>query len=119
MALEKPSDVERAQWYFQRFVQHLPTMGEIVLMDRSWYNRAGVERVMSFCTDEEYREFLRQVPEFERNLGRSGIHLVKFWFSVIRDEQQRVHPLTTPATELCEAEGTDRYFREISGHGAE
>ncbi len=99
VALEKPSEVERGQWYFQRYVQHLPTMGEIVLMDRSWYNRAGVERVMGFCSDEEYREFLRQVPEFERNLVRSGIHLVKFWFSVSRDEQQRrfkerrVHPL--------------------------
>lgn len=99
VALEKPSDVERGQWYFQRYVQHLPTMGEIVLMDRSWYNRAGVERVMGFCSDEEYREFLRQVPEFERNLVRSGIHLVKFWFSVSREEQQRrfkerrVHPL--------------------------
>lgn len=99
VALEKPSEVERGQWYFQRYIQHLPTMGEIVLFDRSWYNRAGVERVMGFCSDEEYREFLRQVPEFERNLVRSGIHLVKFWFSVSRDEQQRrfkerkVHPL--------------------------
>ncbi len=99
VALEKPSEVERGQWYFQRYVQHLPTMGEIVLMDRSWYNRAGVERVMGFCSDEEYREFLRQVPEFERNLVRSGIHLVKFWFSVSREEQQRrfkerrIHPL--------------------------
>ena len=99
VALEKPSEVERGQWYFQRYVQHLPTMGEIVLMDRSWYNRAGVERVMGFCSEEEYREFLRQVPEFERNIVRSGIHLVKFWFSVSRDEQQRrfkerrVHPL--------------------------
>jgi len=99
VALEKPSEVERGQWYFQRYVQHLPTMGEIVMMDRSWYNRAGVERVMGFCSVEEYREFLRQVPEFERNLVRSGIHLVKFWFSVSREEQQRrfkerrVHPL--------------------------
>jgi polyphosphate kinase 2 len=99
VALEKPSEVERGQWYFQRYVQHLPTMGEIVLFDRSWYNRAGVERVMGFCSEEEYREFLRQVPEFERNLVRSGVHLVKFWFSVSRDEQSRrfkerkVHPL--------------------------
>ncbi len=99
VALEKPSEVERGQWYFQRYVQHLPTMGEIVLFDRSWYNRAGVERVMGFCSDEEYREFLRQVPEFERNLVRSGVHLVKFWFSVSREEQarrfkeRRVHPL--------------------------
>lgn len=89
VALEKPSDVERGQWYFQRYVQHLPTAGEIVMFDRSWYNRAGVERVMSFCSQAEYDEFLRQVPEFERNLVRSGVHLIKFWFSVSRDEQQR------------------------------
>jgi polyphosphate kinase 2 len=99
IALEKPSEVERGQWYFQRYVQHLPTAGEIVLCDRSWYNRAGVERVMGFCTPSEYEEFLRQAPEFERNLVRSGIHLIKFWFSVSRDEQRRrfkerqVHPL--------------------------
>ena len=99
VALEKPSEVERGQWYFQRYVEHLPTRGEIVLFDRSWYNRAGVERVMGFCTDDEYREFLRQAPEFERNLVRSGIHLIKFWFSVSREEQRRrfkerkVHPL--------------------------
>lgn len=89
VALEKPSEVERGQWYFQRYVQHLPTAGEIVLFDRSWYNRAGVERVMGFCGQNEYDEFLRQVPEFERNLARSGIHLIKFWFSVSRDEQRR------------------------------
>ncbi|CCE07527.1 conserved hypothetical protein [Bradyrhizobium sp. STM 3843] len=89
VALEKPSDVERGQWYFQRYVQHLPTAGEIVLFDRSWYNRAGVERVMGFCSPSEYEEFLRQVPEFERNLVRSGMHLIKFWFSVSRDEQRR------------------------------
>ena len=89
VALEKPSDVERGQWYFQRYVQHLPTAGEIVLFDRSWYNRAGVERVMSFCSPSEYEEFLRQVPEFERNLVRSGLHLIKFWFSVSREEQRR------------------------------
>ncbi|MFV0245066.1 MAG: polyphosphate kinase 2 [Qingshengfaniella sp.] len=99
VALEKPSDVERGQWYFQRYVEHLPTTGEIVMFDRSWYNRAGVERVMGFCTDEEYQEFLRQAPEFERNLVRSGIHLIKFWFSVSQEEQRRrfrerkVHPL--------------------------
>ncbi|MEZ5823111.1 MAG: polyphosphate kinase 2 [Bradyrhizobium sp.] len=99
VALEKPSEVERGQWYFQRYVEHLPTAGEIVLFDRSWYNRAGVERVMSFCTQEEYDEFLRQVPEFERNLVRSGIHLIKLWFSVSRAEQRRrfkereAHPL--------------------------
>ncbi|MGE0072511.1 MAG: polyphosphate kinase 2, partial [Thiomonas sp.] len=99
VALEKPSEIERGQWYFQRYVQHLPTAGEIVLFDRSWYNRAGVERVMGFCTPAEYNEFLRQAPEFERNLVRSGIHLIKFWFSVSREEQRRrfkerqVHPL--------------------------
>ena len=99
VALEKPSDVERGQWYFQRYVQHLPTAGEIVLFDRSWYNRAGVERVMGFCTDEEYQEFMRQVPQFERQLVRSGVHLIKFWFSVSRQEQRRrfkereAHPL--------------------------
>jgi len=89
VALEKPTDVERGQWYFQRYVQHLPTAGEIVLFDRSWYNRAGVERVMGFCTDDEHAEFLRQAPEFERNLVRSGVHLIKFWFSVSQDEQRR------------------------------
>jgi polyphosphate kinase 2 len=99
VALEKPSEVERGQWYFQRYVQHLPTAGEIVLFDRSWYNRAGVERVMGFCTDAEYQEFMRQAPQFERQLVRSGVHLVKFWFSVSRDEQRRrfkereLHPL--------------------------
>jgi polyphosphate kinase 2 len=89
VALEKPSEVERGQWYFQRYVQHLPTAGEIVLFDRSWYNRAGVERVMGFCREDEYHEFMRQAPEFERNLVRSGVHLIKFWFSVSRDEQRR------------------------------
>ena len=99
VALDKPSEVERGQWYFQRYVRHLPTAGEIVLFDRSWYNRAGVERVMGFCSQDEYDEFLRQAPEFERNLVRSGIHLIKFWFSVSREEQRRrfserkVHPL--------------------------
>ena len=89
VALEKPGDVERGQWYFQRYIQHLPTAGEIVLFDRSWYNRAGVERVMGFCSQADYEEFLRQAPEFERHLVRSGIHLIKFWFSVSRDEQRR------------------------------
>ena len=89
VALEKPSEVERGQWYFQRYIQHLPTAGEIVLFDRSWYNRAGVERVMGFCTPAEYEEFLRQAPEFERQLVRSGVHLFKFWFSVSRAEQRR------------------------------
>jgi polyphosphate kinase len=89
VALAKPSEIEQGQWYFQRYVQHLPTKGEIVLFDRSWYNRAGVERVMGFCTDSEYDEFMRQAPEFERQLVRSGVHLVKLWFSVSREEQQR------------------------------
>jgi polyphosphate kinase 2 len=99
VALEKPTESERGQWYFQRFVQHLPTRGEIVLFDRSWYNRAGVERVMGFCSDAEYDEFVRQAPEFERQIVRSGVHLVKFWFSVSRKEQRRrfrereAHPL--------------------------
>ncbi len=99
VALEKPSEVERGQWYFQRYIQHLPTAGEIVMFDRSWYNRAGVERVMGFCDQDEYAEFMRQCPEFERNLARSGIHLIKFWFSVSRAEQRRrfkereTHPL--------------------------
>lgn len=89
VALEKPTNTERGQWYFQRYVAHLPTVGEIVLFDRSWYNRAGVERVMGFCTDDEYHEFMRQAPEFERHLVRSGVRLVKFWFSVTREEQLR------------------------------
>ena len=89
VALTKPTEREAHQWYFQRYVQHLPTAGEIVLFDRSWYNRAGVERVMGFCTDDEYAEFMRQCPEFERNLVRSGIHVIKFWFSVSRKEQRR------------------------------
>lgn len=89
VALEKPTETERGQWYFQRYIQHLPTAGEIVLFDRSWYNRAGVERVMGFCSQAEYDDFMRQVPEFERNLVRSGIHVFKFWFSVSRKEQRR------------------------------
>ncbi|NOT68729.1 MAG: polyphosphate kinase 2 [Methylophilaceae bacterium] len=99
VALEKPSEVERGQWYFQRYVSQLPTAGEIVLFDRSWYNRAGVERVMGFCSNDEYLEFMRQAPDFERHLSRSGIHLIKFWFSVSSEEQRRrfkereVHPL--------------------------
>lgn len=99
VALEKPSEVERGQWYFQRYIEHLPTAGEIVLFDRSWYNRAGVEKVMDFCSNDEYNEFMRQTPEFERTLTRSGIHVIKFWFSVSRAEQRRrfkereTHPL--------------------------
>ncbi|KIC25670.1 MULTISPECIES: polyphosphate kinase 2 [unclassified Leisingera] len=89
VALNKPSDEERGQWYFQRYVRHLPTSGEIVFYDRSWYNRAGVERVMSFCEPNEYLEFMRQAPEFERMLARSGIRLYKYWFSVTQAEQKR------------------------------
>ena len=88
VALNKPTDEERGQWFFQRYVKHLPTNGEIVLYDRSWYNRAGVERVMGFCTPNEYLEFMRQTPDFERMLVRSGIRLFKYWFSVTRDEQR-------------------------------
>jgi polyphosphate kinase 2 len=89
VALAKPSDVERTQWYFQRYVAHLPSAGEVVLFDRSWYNRAGVEYVMGFCTPREYAEFLRSCPEFERMLLRSGIRLLKYWFSVSDEEQER------------------------------
>jgi polyphosphate kinase 2 len=87
VALPAPNDRERTQWYFQRYAAHLPAAGEIVLFDRSWYNRAGVERVMGFCTDEEYEEFFRSVPEFERMLQRSGIRLLKYWFSITDEEQ--------------------------------
>lgn len=99
VALEKPTETELGQWYFQRYVSHLPTRGEIVMFDRSWYNRAGVERVMGFCSDAEYAEFMRQAPEFERHLVHSGVHLIKFWFSVSKQEQLRrfkereAHPL--------------------------
>jgi polyphosphate kinase 2 len=89
VALVKPSDTERGQWYFQRYVQRLPTSGEIVFFDRSWYNRAGVEHVMGFCSPHDYLEFMRQAPEFERMMVRSGIRLFKFWFSVSRAEQLR------------------------------
>jgi polyphosphate kinase 2 len=88
VALEKPTERERTQWYFQRYVTHLPSAGEIAMFDRSWYNRAGVERVMGFCTPEEYLEFMREVPEFERMLVHSGLALTKFWFSVARSEQR-------------------------------
>ena len=87
VALPAPNDRERTQWYFQRYVPHLPAGGEIVLFDRSWYNRAGVEKVMGFCTDEEYEEFFRTVPEFEKMLVRSGIQLIKYWFSISDQEQ--------------------------------
>jgi polyphosphate kinase 2 len=120
VALDKPSAAERGQWYFQRYVEHLPTRGEIVMFDRSWYNRAGVERVMNFCTDEEYLEFMRQAPEFERNLVRSGLHLIKFWFSVTRKEQRRrfkerrSHPLKQwklSPVDLASLDKWDEYTR--------
>jgi polyphosphate kinase len=88
VALPAPNDRERTQWYFQRYATHLPAGGEIVLFDRSWYNRAGVERVMGFCTDEQYEEFFRSVPEFEKMLVRSGIQVIKYWFSITDEEQQ-------------------------------
>ena len=89
VALDKPTEREAEQWYFQRYVAHLPSGGEMVMFDRSWYNRAGVERVMGYCTEEEYQEFLRSCPEFERMLVRSGIKLIKYWFSVSDQEQER------------------------------
>lgn len=89
VALGTPSDREKTQWYFQRYVEHLPSAGEIVIFDRSWYNRAGIEKVMGFCTEEEHAEFLRSCPEFERLLVRSGIILLKYWFSVSDQEQER------------------------------
>jgi len=89
VALEKPNEMERGQWYFQRYIQHMPTDGEIVFFDRSWYNRAGVERVMGFCAPNEYLEFMRQAPELERMLVRSDVHLFKYWFSVTRNEQRK------------------------------
>src|SRR5271163_875356 len=88
VALEKPTETEQTQWYFQRYIAHLPAAGEMVLFDRSWYNRAGVERVMGFCTDAEYEEFFRSVPEFEKMLIRSGIQLIKYWFSIPDEEQE-------------------------------
>src|SRR5215831_6420352 len=89
VALPAPTERERTQWYFQRYITHLPSAGEMVLFDRSWYNRAGVERVMGFCTDDEYEEFMRTCPQFERMLVRSGIVLIKYWLSVSDDEQER------------------------------
>ncbi|MCY4592649.1 MAG: polyphosphate kinase 2 [Alphaproteobacteria bacterium] len=120
VALDKPTERERSQWYFQRYVAHLPSAGEIVLFDRSWYNRAGVERVMGFCTEEEYREFLRQCPQFERMLVGSGVLLIKFWFSVSQEEQarrigmRRVDPLKqwkVSPVDLASANKWDEYTR--------
>ena len=88
VALPAPTEREKTQWYFQRYIQHLPAAGEIVIMDRSWYNRAGVERVMGFCTEQEYHRFLRQAPDFERMLVEDGIRLIKYWFSVSDEEQE-------------------------------
>ena len=124
VALEKPSDVEKGQWYLQRYISHLPTAGEIVMFDRSWYNRAGVERVMGFCSDNEYDEFLRQAPEFERHLVRSGVRLFKFWFSVSRAEQRRrfkerkAHPLKQwklSPIDLASLDKWDDYTRAKEG----
>ena len=115
VALEKPSETERGQWYFQRYVEHLPTAGEIVMFDRSWYNRAGVERVMGFCNANEYEEFMRQAPDFERHLVRSGIHLIKFWFSVSKAEQRRrfkereAHPLKQWKLSLIDMASLDKW----------
>jgi polyphosphate kinase len=115
VALEKPSERERTQWYFQRYVPYLPAAGEIVMFDRSWYNRAGVERVMGFCTDEEYWEFMREAPEFERLLVSSGLHLTKFWFSVTRFEQRtrfiirRVDPVRQWKLSPMDIESLDKW----------
>ncbi len=115
VALTKPSGREQTQWYFQRYVPHLPAASEIVMFDRSWYNRAGVERVMGFCTDAEYWEFMREVPEFERMLVRSGLHLTKFWFSVTRSEQRtrfiirRVNPVRQWKLSPMDIESLDKW----------
>jgi polyphosphate kinase 2 len=115
VALTKPSERERTQWYFQRYVPHLPAAGEIIMFDRSWYNRAGVERVMGFCTEEEYREFMREVPQFEQMLVRSGLRLIKFWFSVTRSEQRtrfiirRVDPVRQWKLSPMDIESLDKW----------
>ncbi len=115
VALVKPSKRERTQWYFQRYVPHLPAAGEIVMFDRSWYNRAGVERVMGFCTQEEYEEFMRETPEFERMLVRSGLNLTKFWFSVTPSEQRtrfiirRVDPVRQWKLSPMDIESLDKW----------
>jgi polyphosphate kinase len=115
VALEKPSERERSQWYFQRYVPHLPAAGEIVMFDRSWYNRAGVERVMGFCTDQEYWEFMREAPDFERMLVDSELRLTKFWFSVTRSEQRtrfiirRVDPVRQWKLSPMDIESLDKW----------
>ena len=123
VALPAPSERERTQWYFQRYVPHLPAGGEIVLFDRSWYNRAGVERVMGFCTDEQCEEFFRTVPEFERMLVRSGIILVKYWFSITDEEQNlrflmRIHdPLKQWKLSPMDLESRRRWETVHQGQG--
>ncbi|MBT8083772.1 MAG: polyphosphate kinase 2, partial [Woeseia sp.] len=115
VALEKPTEHERGQWYFQRYIEHLPSSGEMVFFDRSWYNRAGVERVMGFCSSLEYLEFMRQVPDLERMLARSGIHLFKYWFSVTKEEQERrfssrqADPLKQWKLSAIDAESRDKW----------
>jgi polyphosphate kinase len=115
VALAKPTEREETQWYFQRYTPYLPAAGEIVMFDRSWYNRAGVERVMGFCTDEEYWEFMREAPEFERLLVRSGLHLSKFWFSVTRSEQRtrfiirRIDPVRQWKLSQMDIESLDKW----------
>jgi polyphosphate kinase len=115
VALEKPSERERSQWYFQRYVPHLPAASEIVMFDRSWYNRAGVERVMGFCTDQEYWEFMREAPDFERMLVDSELRLTKFWFSVTRSEQRtrfiirRVDPVRQWKLSPMDIESLDKW----------
>jgi polyphosphate kinase len=115
VALARPTEREQSQWYFQRYAPHLPAAGEIVMFDRSWYNRAGVERVMGFCTDQEYWEFMREAPEFERMLVRSGLHLTKFWFSVTPSEQRtrfiirRVDPVRQWKLSPMDIESLDKW----------
>jgi polyphosphate kinase 2 len=115
VALVKPSERERTQWYFQRYVPHLPAAAEIVMFDRSWYNRAGVERVMGFCTDDEYEEFMREAPQFEHMLVSSGLHLIKFWFSVTRSEQstrfiiRRIDPVRQWKLSPMDIESLDKW----------
>ena len=113
VALDKPSEKEATQWYFQRYVSHLPSAGEIALFDRSWYNRAGVERVMGFCTEEQYQEFLRSCPEFENMLIRSGIILIKYWFSVSPEKQkERFEDRTKTPRKRWKLSGMDLKGRE-------
>ncbi len=114
VALNKPSDVEKTQWYFQRYVQHLPSAGEIVLFDRSWYNRAGVEPVLGFCTHEEHREFLHEVPQFEKMLVTAGIILLKFYFSVSKDEEaNRFKERATNPLKQYKLSPIDKYSQKL------